>query len=649
MTIDERIGAELRRLAPEVDEQAAWRGIESKARDQRSGRTIRLLAVSTAAIGCLVLGVVLLRTPRSDLGPTSQVQNPILGTWVATDLDGSSPTMVLEASGATSVEMIAHDDLASVCSGAPSTMTGTGRFQGDSVLVFPAPVFTCDDGSQPMELSGPPLEEQLQNLAFTHDPVTDSLTDNFGSVWTREGVEAMATGWWPQSNLEEVRGAQQLADAGDPDYTWQVDATLAAYEDPPYEAEIFARFVEEKLGWEEFIGGWDGSSYGYVEGGHYEGVTFIRCAPGETNSLSHLYANAPPAIRGCAPTIDELSYETVSVTVAQPGRRGSDGIWVVDRWEMLEPVAVDGQASLFDLIYPELEFGGRVEQVVPPSDAEVTALLEAFLGARVDGEGAEQYLVREPEESQLGDHEVPILYATTSGALYERFEIQRLLGPVWPSGWTEYKVRLFAEEGRTVVEQLFHVVRQVNGRLGLIYGHSHFDLPTTENGQSVPVPFSLLDGEVTFTAAPPWRADEPSDTHVRFNGSRDDHVVIATDLLGPLNCDVPADAEELANRIMVDPDVETTGMVPVRIAGLDGLQIDVDVDLSPEAVTASNCGWLFGPDQSHRWRMRLYLIDILDGSAPVLAIAVIAAPETDFERVLEEAMPIVRSIEIHGR
>lgn len=52
-------------------------------------------------------------------------------------------------------------------------------------------------------------------------------------------------------------------------------------------------------------------------------------------------------------------------------------------------------------------------------------------------------------------------------------------------------------------------------------------------------------------------------------------------------------------------------------------------------------------DQADRWRMRLYLIDYPGGSALGLTIAVIAAPETDFERVLEETTPIVESLEIH--
>ena len=41
---------------------------------------------------------------------------------------------------------------------------------------------------------------------------------------------------WPQSTLEEVRAAQQRADAGDPDFTWQVDPSwrlIGKYSDTP--------------------------------------------------------------------------------------------------------------------------------------------------------------------------------------------------------------------------------------------------------------------------------------------------------------------------------------------------------------------------------------------------------------------------------
>ena len=45
--------------------------------------------------------------------------------------------------------------------------------------------------------------------------------------------------------------------------------------------------------------------------------------------------------------------------------------------------------------------------------------------------------------------------------------------------------------------------------------------------------------------------------------------------------------------------------------------------------------------------MRLYLIDLPEGSATrILAIAVVA-PEARFEAVLEAAAPIIESIEFH--
>jgi hypothetical protein len=578
-------------------------------------------------------------TPTTILAPM-----PVEGSWVTSDADGSTPTMTIQVSEDGTVEILVVDDLASVCSGAPSTMTGTGRLEGETMLVIPAPVLTCDDGSVPEALSGPPLAEQLRDLTFTHDLGSDTLSDNHGSAWHREGAEepTVVSGMWPQSSVEEVREAQERADAGDPDYTWQVDERLVGGAEP-YGAEIFARFMEEELGWEEFS---VGSGYAYADAGDvYEEVVFIRCAPGETNPLSDLYADMPPEIRECAPTIDELRYETVQVRITQPGVKGPSGIWVVDHWEMLQPT---DQGSLWGLLYPDFSFS-QVEQSVPPSDAEVAAFLEAFFRARVDGGEAEQYLLHEPEGSPFPDREVPILYATTSGAPYER--------SVWPNGWTEYKVRLFAEGG-TVVEQYFFVVREENGQLGLVYGYKFDGLPTTENGQSVAVPFSILDGEVTLAAAPPWGEDsDPYDTLIRFNGmrddhvgSRDDHVVIATDPLpvgtGCENTSAPADAAALARQIMADPNFETTGTVPVRIAGIEGLQMDVDALVDD---WNSYCWAMWVPDQANRWRMRLYLIDYPGDSAEVLTIAVIAAPETDFERVLEETTPIVESLEIHAR
>jgi hypothetical protein len=167
-------------------------------------------------------------------------------------------------------------------------------------------------------------------------------------------------------------------------------------------------------------------------------------------------------------------------------------------------------------------------------------------------------------------------------------------------------------------------------------------------------PHSLLDGEVTFAFGPPWDAFLDDSTLVGLSNDigknknfRLGRVMIAADP-GPIetgceNGPAPADAEALARSIMADPNFETTETAPVPIAGIDGLQIDGVV------TNQSNTNWaLCYPmwQTDALFRMRLYLIDYPGESAQILTIAVIA-PETDFERVLEEATPIVESLEIH--
>ena len=451
-------------------------------------------------------------------------------------------------------------------------------------------------------------------------------------------------GMWPQSTLAEIRAAQELADAGDPAYTWQLDAKLAA-DGEPWGAEIFARFIEEELGWEEFTFA-SVAGYAFAEsGGDYDGVSFIRCAPGQTNPLTGLYADAPPEIRGCAPTIDELTYETVGFSVSQPERRGAAGIWVVYRWEILASTSHPG--SPLGLIYPDFS-GRQVEQVVPPSDAEVTALLQEFLRARIDGEGAEQYLLREPELSPAT--EVPLLYGTTGGAAYQRSEIERVQGPVWPTGWTEYKVRLFADE-ETVVEQYFHVVRDEDGQLGLVYGYASNPVPTTENGQPVAAQFREFGDTVTFIAHPPKFPRGDGSIEIGLSATSAERIRLTVgDGQGCEDGAVPADAEAMARSIMADPNFETTETVPLTVAGIDGLQMDVAFSEQDGCYELWPAGRL--PTGDPGWRIRLYLINYPDEPASpsgsnwrphILTIAVVASA-ANFERVLAEATPTLQSI-----
>lgn len=455
---------------------------------------------------------------------TADPRSSFVGTWFSTsDADGGTQTMTIAAPRDGAVEIVVTDDVASVCSGGPSTMTGTGRLEGSTQLVIPSPVYTCDDGSEPQALSGPPLQEQLRNLTYVHDPRTDVLTVGPGSVWTRV-----------------------LGEAPSPEPT------------------------------------------------------------------------TPPS---------------------------------------------------------------------PPSEAEVTALLNGLLESRVAGEGAQQYL-------DVPEQDIPLLYATTSGAPYERAEFEPVRGIEWPYGWMAFKVRLFA--GDTVVEQLLFIGR--DGPPWLEYQPDGFGTdiaPTTENGQPLAMPYTYFEGEVTLHAAHPWIFPDPNTYPNPFGrlipegpgvppttdgGQRHDGwdqlFLIADPALGGAGCHArpdPADAAALAESIRSNPGLEATAPVAVSVGGAEALMMDVKIAagttitvpaddlgnlcrtgvLSPvfdqEGVGSSSV-FANGVATGHAtgdW-MRLYLFDVPDRlSMRILAIAIIA-PESRFERAVEAAAPVVESIEFHA-
>jgi hypothetical protein len=613
---------------------------DRKQRHQRVAAGVLGIAVfALAAIG-------LVRLLGSERTPAGDPRNAFTGIWVSTtDADGGTQTMTVSVSADGAVEIVVTDDVATVCSGTPSTMAGSGGIEGDTALVIPAPVYTCDDGSEPETSSGPPLDEVLRDLTFVLDPQADTLTDGFGGVWQREGAEdggeplvgpdeapwdpsrfggtwestdadtgflgtwgstdadgsslllgirlsedpsdgvdvlllddrepcsfslditgpihmtgigrvegpelafdsqswfcegepgpsvvsgdsslriaaahtplvydpesdtllgpagraPGAPSWmqghgvvwhrrppgsaplavpfwgvWPQSSLEEADEAQRRADAGDPAFTWQLAPELAA--PPEFEsfpiptrdaadgAEIVSRFIRDVLGWESYVTVTSRNPYWYGGAGWL--FVRIRCGPG-TNPL---YPNDPNG-GDCPPTIDDTHYETVSLMVTQPVRSGATGIWVVTAWTELAP----SEEPASDLRYHEW-VTRQYEQVVPPTEAELMEGLEAFLSARVAGEGAEAYLTEGYYRSRP---RVPLLYATTEGYRFERFEIGRLEGPVWPAGvYNSVTVRLFARGGEDVVEQVFAVWPGSDGQLTMDSWRS-----TTENGEDVP-------------------------------------------------------------------------------------------------------------------------------------------------------------------
>jgi hypothetical protein len=445
---------------------------------------------------------------------------------------------------------------------------------------------------------------------------------------------------WPQSTVDEIEAAQDLADAGDPAFTWQVDPQLASEEGwrhlTDLGAEIVNRFLREELGWEEFVVDVFQEQLGPLDSsgldGVHRGLVLLRCAPGAANPLYPAAAGELPGAR-CAPTIDELRYETVSLDLSQLGRRGRDGIWVVSQWRTTEP---------FRQADPR-----RVE-------AEATAHLEDFLQARIDGAGAEGYT--------LG--EVPLLYATTTGAPYERFEIERVSEPRWPFGGTKFVVRLFAEGGETVVEQPISLEHdgfvQSGGappRATRAYFQNSWE--TTENGRPVPVPYDLLDGTVTASSAAPWLRSVHFAAALAPDAEALERVALTVDpvQVGCRPSLATADAAALATSLQSDPDLVATAPVEVTIDGIAGLQMDLTLAPGASACPEGRTGDEPLPQDRDRGtgfplepgsRMRLHLLDVADGSATrILAIAIVA-PDARFEAVLDAATPIVESIELVG-
>ena len=338
--------------------------------------------------------------------------------------------------------------------------------------------------------------------------------------------------------------------------------------------------------------------------------------------------------------------------------------------------------------------GGPAPGTSPSAEPSATApspsgafddVLNAFLAARVAGAGAQQYL----DNEQV----VPLLYATTSGAPYERAEFEPVVAIEWPYGLKAFKVRLFA--GDTVVEQLFFAGPDAPLLSYELDGFGTDIAPTTENGQPVTTLYTYFDGSVTLQAAHPWIFPAPNTYPNPFGrlipegpgvapttdgGQRHDGwdrlVLMADPTLGGAGCQKrpdPADAAALAESIRSRPDLGATAPVAVRVGGAEALMMDVVISAGatisvPADAQGNLCnnailGLVFdqytvgssvvfangvATGRATGDSMRLYLLDVPEGSSMrILAIAIVA-PESRFERAMEAATPVLDSVEFHA-
>lgn len=183
--------------------------------------------------------------------------------------------------------------------------------------------------------------------------------------------------------------------------------------------------------------------------------------------------------------------------------------------------------------------------------------------------------------------------------------------------------------------------------------------------------FAILRGEVTFRAPGAWEdhAEAYLDPRLFFlvgpEGSGEYGgeiqvigIAVANGAVRPppeLPCDrgSPTSAEAIVRAIRSDPDLDATVPVIERVGGIKALRLEVAPvrgastcpPSSANVPVASGVAW---GSVEHGDRARLYVLDLPGGSARTLVIMT-TAPEEAFERVVEEAAPVVESFRFHTR
>jgi hypothetical protein len=113
--------------------------------------------------------------------PTEAPKDPFTGSWISTDIDGSSQTLVIiEAGGVYTFEY--YDDGASIC-GLDSA--GVPLFAASASGTLTASGSTLSGDFSINCLDDPPFHGVDHLFVFTYDPATETMTDDLGVVWER--------------------------------------------------------------------------------------------------------------------------------------------------------------------------------------------------------------------------------------------------------------------------------------------------------------------------------------------------------------------------------------------------------------------------------------------------------------------------------
>ena len=129
----------------------------------------RILAAMLLAVSGLLASLAVAQ-------PASAAQGALAGTWVSVDVgDGSDQVLSIVGSGVRNYSVFYVDHAATVCGGAPAKVVGTGKLQGD--VLQTVGTLTCKPGGN--------VFRARIGIAYEYDAGTDTLTDEFGNVWTR--------------------------------------------------------------------------------------------------------------------------------------------------------------------------------------------------------------------------------------------------------------------------------------------------------------------------------------------------------------------------------------------------------------------------------------------------------------------------------
>lgn len=436
-------------------------------------------------------------------------------------------------------------------------------------------------------------------------------------------------GMWPEATLADARAVQRLADQGDPEAGAQLASggDFAPRDEAPGDSltRLAVEFASTELGWD----GVKVYSTGTPEQDRYH-LQLLRCGP-EPNEFF-------PG-EECAPTIDRTHHLIVGVRFEQPVTQGARGIWVITR-----------------------ATGHSFFRPLPPSEQALRNLLARFYQARVDGSGAEGFGAA---SAAYGD----LLYATSQGSSYERFDIVRLSGPEWESRSYETEVRLVAEDGTVVHERELNVTPDAfeRGHLAPWNEHGPYGwFPYQEVVTGTPPPTTLREygfvPDLGPTLPEGW---EPTDGEFEFRlGPRSGRSGIAV-VSDPLAVDVPCatsptSSGDLIARLRASSALVTSEPVSASVAGLSGMRLDV-APAEGGGMAPCDSRWTqlapiiaspTPPDGVHYHpsvlglergqRGRLYVLEAPrpDGRTGTIAILVVAGDQ-GFDRVLGQVAPIL--------